>query len=304
MLRTKPRGVTSVSRRAFMGVALGAAFLLPALSGCSTDSSTTLRIAYKQWGSGEVMETFLAKVSEQFRQEHPDIAIKLMPRVAGDNDYFTKNELMMSSETTAPDLVYEDTFIVKSDVAAGYLRPINAKLPGWPVWSEFYDSAKSAVTEADGKVYGVPIGTDTRALWYNSELFAQAGLPVPWQPNDWTELLRDLATLQKALPGVTPFNIFSGKALGEASSMQGFEMLLYGTEDTLYDAKEAKWVIGSRGFVDSLEFIRGVFHDGMAPPLSKALNPNLSDTIYNDWLPQRKLAVNLDGGWLGLYWTK
>lgn len=149
----------------------------------------------------------------------------------------------------------------------------------------------------------MPIGTDTRALWYNSELLASAGLPAPWQPATWAELLKDLAVLREKLPGVTPFNIFSSKAQGEAAVMQGFEMLLYGTADTLYDAERRKWVTGSRGFVDSLEFIRTVFQKGYGPSMSNALNPNLADTVYNDWLPGGKLAVNLDGGWLGLYWA-
>lgn len=298
------QGTGSFNRRGFLGAVLGAGFLLPALSGCRADSSNTLRVAYKQWGSGKVLEDFLTRISGQFRQANPDITVQLIPLVAGDNDYFTKNELMMSSEATAPDLVYEDTFILKSDVAAGYLRPINDKVRSWQPWTEVYDSAKTAVTGEDGQVYAVPIGTDTRALWYNSELLASAGLPVPWQPTSWAELLRDLGVLRDALPGVTPFNIFSSKTQGEAAVMQGFEMLLYGTADTLYDAERRKWVTGSRGFRDSLEFIRNVSQTGLGPSMGNALNPNLADTIYNDWLPGGKLAVNLDGGWLGLYWAK
>lgn len=293
-----------LSRRAFFGAAASAGLLLPALSGCGPDSGTTLRVSYKQWGTGKVIENFLTTISEQFRQTNPDITVQLVPLVAGENDYFTKNELMMSSASTTADLVYEDTFILKSDVAAGYLRPINTKVQEWDAWPEFYDSAKSAVTGEDGNVYAVPIGTDTRALWYNSELLAAAGLPIPWQPTTWAELLRDLEVLRKALPEVTPFNIFSSKAQGEATAMQGFEMLLYGTQDSLYDAELKKWVTGSRGFIDSLEFIRAVSQKGLGPSMSYALNPNLADTIYNDWLPNGKLAVNLDGGWLGLYWAK
>lgn len=294
----------SLNRRGFLGAALGAGFLLPALSGCAADSGNTLRVAYKQCGSGKVLEEFLTKVSAQFQQANPGITVQLIPLVAGDNDYFTKSELMMSSESTSPDLVYEDTFILKSDVAAGYLRPIDDKLRSWQPWTEIYDSAKTAVTGEDGQVYAVPIGTDTRALWYNTQLFASAGLPLPWQPATWAELLRDLAVLRDALPGVTPFNILSSKAQGEAAVMQGFEMLLYGTADGLYDPERRKWVTGSRGFRDSLEFYRSVFQNGLGPSTSRALNPNLADMIYNDLLPGGKLAVNLDGGWLGLYWAK
>ncbi|AJT43208.1 sugar ABC transporter substrate-binding protein [Psychromicrobium lacuslunae] len=290
-------------RRSFLSGLLGAGLLLPALSGCAGNSANTLKIAYQQWGSGKVMENFLAKISEQFRLSQPDIQIHLIPLVAAENDYFTKNELMMSSDATTPDLVFEDTFILKSDVAAGYLQTLTDRVQGWEPWQQIYDSAKTAVTGEDGKIYGVPAGTDTRALWYNTDLFRQAGLPVPWQPKDWQQLLADLAVLKKTLPEVIPFNIFSGKAQGEKASMQGFEMLLYGTESTLYDEAQKKWVIGSKGFIDSLSFIEKIFSEKLGPSLSRALDANLTETVYTDWLPKAKLAVALDGGWISNNWV-
>ncbi len=282
---------------------LGAGFLLPALSGCAGTSMNTLKIAYQQWGSGRLLEDFLTKVSEQFRRSHPEIQIQLIPLVAAENDYFTKNELMMSSESTTPDLVYEDTFILKSDVAAGYLQPLNDRVQGWQPWGQIFDSAKAAVTGEDGKVYGVPTDTDTRALWYNSELLAKAGLPIPWQPKDWQQLLADLKTVHRMLPEVIPFNIFSGKAQGEKASMQGFEMLLYGTYSALYDDETKKWMTGSQGFIDSLAFVQQIFADKLGPALGQAFDVNLAETIYADWLPNGKLAVALDGCWISNNWT-
>lgn len=293
----------TVRRRSFLGGVLGVGLLLPALSGCTGNSANTLKIAYQQWGSGKVMENFLAKISAQFRETHPDIQIQLVPLVAAENDYFTKNELMMSSDATTPDLVFEDTFILKSDVAAGYLQTLSDRVADWQPWQQIYDSAKTAVTGEDGKIYGVPAGTDTRALWYNTELFSKAGLAVPWQPKGWTQLFADLAVLKKALPEVVPFNIFSGKAQGEKASMQGFEMLLYGTDSTLYDEAQKKWVTGSQGFLDSLSFIEEVFSKKLGPSLSRALDANLTETVYTDWLPTGKLAVALDGGWISNNWV-
>ncbi|NYE96282.1 multiple sugar transport system substrate-binding protein [Psychromicrobium silvestre] len=293
----------TLRRRTFLGVVAASSFLLPALSGCTSSPANTLRIAYQQWGSGKVMENFLSSISGQFRAKHPDLQIQLIPLVAAENDYFTKNELMMSSDSTTPDLVCEDTFILKSDVAAGYLQPLNQRLEGWQPWNEVFDSAKTAVTGEDGKVYGMPTGTDTRALWYNSELLAKAGLPMPWQPKDWTQLLKDLRSLHKALPEVIPFNIFSGKAQGEKASMQGFEMLMYGTGDTLYDGDRKKWLTGSQGFIDSLDFVQKIYQEKLGPPLSRALDANLTETVYSDWLPKGGLAVALDGGWISNNWV-
>jgi Bacterial extracellular solute-binding protein len=108
--------------------------------------------------------------------------VKLQPIVASENDYYTKLQLSMRSSRTAPDMCYEDTFLINSDISAGYLTPLDDRLNGWPDWSRFNEEAKGAAQALDGKTYGIPDGTDVRALWFNKKLFAQAGLPETWQP--------------------------------------------------------------------------------------------------------------------------
>src|SRR5690606_15477428 len=122
------RGVlgTCVDRRTMLRITGGAAVVLPlAACGDADAAPNTLRISYQQFGSGTIMRDYLTGVMEAYSTRHPDVTVELVPLVAAEEDYFTKNELMMSSSRTTPDLVYEDTFILQSDVAAGYLRPID-----------------------------------------------------------------------------------------------------------------------------------------------------------------------------------
>ena len=292
------------SRRDVLRYVAGAATVVPlaATAGCGSDSGRTLRVSYQQFGSGKIMRNHLTSVTAQFSKAHPDITVELVPLVAAENDYFTKNELMMSSARTACDLVYEDTFILKSDVAAGYLRPLDHLLQKWPMWQQFYPITRTAVQAEDDKHYGVPIFTDTRAIWHNEALLAKAGIPTPWQPRTWADVLTAARAVKKHLPGVIPINIYAGKASGEKTSMQGFEMLLYGTQSTLYDEKRKKWVLGSKGFVDSLTMIRTIYAEKLGPPTANALDPNLSELITGDLFPNGKLAMAVDGCWIGGAW--
>ena len=278
---------------------------VPLLGACgSTGSDQAVRIQYQQFGSGTVMRDFLRTISDQLASEGSSISTELVPLVASEDDYFTKNELMMSSPNVTPDLVYEDTFILKSDAAAGYLRPINEYVEGWDLWEKFTEPSRAAVTH-EGKIYAVPTHTDTRALWYNAELLSDAGIDQPWAPQDWDELLDDLRAIKSRSKGkLIPFNIFSGRPQGEKASMQGFEMLLYGTDSTLFEDDSQKWVLGSQGFLDSLIFLKTVFDEGLAPSIPDALNPNISETITNSWLPDGQLAVNLDGSWISQNWIE
>nr|WP_245645029.1 extracellular solute-binding protein [Peribacillus loiseleuriae] len=156
-----------------------------------------------------------------------------------EGDYFAKVALMLKSKNTAPDLVTEDTFMVNSDASAGYLEPLDEQVENWDDWANFTENVKKGVSAEDGKVYGVPYNTDSRGIWYNKDLFAKAGLPVPWEPRTWDDILHAARTIKEKSPaGVIPLWMNSGKATGVATSMQTFEMLLYGTKTPLYDIGE------------------------------------------------------------------
>ncbi|MFD9632411.1 extracellular solute-binding protein [Streptomyces violascens] len=309
-MRPTAPATDSVSRtRHRLSLILAAAIAAGALAGCGSGSGSdanTVQIAYNRSTDNKIRfkDAFLEDVKKQFEQEHPGKKVKLVPIQAADNDYAAKVQQMMRSPKTAPDLVYEDTFRINSDIGAGYLRPLDDYLSQWDMWGQFVDTAKAAARAEDGKTYGVPDGTDTRGLWFNKQIFAKAGLPANWQPKNWAEVLGAARTVKQKVPGVIPLNVYTGKAAGEAAAMQGFEMLLYGTgENPLYDPAGKKWVSGSQGFKDALGFVRTVYAEKLGPDPSDALDPNVGTHLATDWMPNGKLAIALDGSWLGQNWV-
>lgn len=260
-------------------------------------SEDTIRVAYQKTTAFHQADDLMKKVKSEFEAANEGMTVELVPIEAEQDQYFTKLALMNGSASTAPDVIYEDTFQVRSDAAAGYLLPIDEYVNEWEDWDQFFDTAKEAGLSDDGKVYGVSMGTDTRGIYYNKEIFQQAGLPADWQPSNWDELLEAARTVKEKVPGVIPINVYSGKAAGEATSMQGFEMLLYGTEDTLYDEEAGKWVTGSQGFVDSLEFLRTIHEEELAPPLDMTLDAAITSRVSTELIPQGKLAIAVDGSW-------
>ncbi|WP_037909255.1 extracellular solute-binding protein [Actinacidiphila yeochonensis] len=293
------------------GIAVVATVLATTLSGCGSGSGSsgkTIKVVYQKQlnSSNTVQPDYLAAEVKQFEQANPGTTVKLVPVTASENDYYTKIQLMMRSPATAPDLVYEDTATINSDVASGYLKPLDSYLSTWSDWSRYASAAKAAMKyAADGKTYGVPDNTDTRGIWYNKALFQQAGLPVPWQPKTWADILSAARTIKSKLPGVTPMNLYTGTAGGEQSSMQGFEMLLYGTPaagNSLYDSTQQKWVVGSSGFKDALNFVQTIYHQGLAPKAQDALSANFNTELNTQLIPEGKLAIDVDGSWMPNSW--
>ncbi|MBB4712511.1 multiple sugar transport system substrate-binding protein [Streptomyces luteogriseus] len=285
-----------------------AATTLTACGGGSGSDPDTVKVSFKQStdNSVKVMDTYLADIRKQFEKAHPGKKVELVPIKAPDSEYYTKLQQMLRSPKTAPDLVYEDTFLINSDITSGYLKPLDPYLAKWPDWNRFIDTAKAAAKGEDGKTYGVPDGTDTRGLWFNKDVFEKAGLPADWQPRTWNDVLTAARTIKKKVPDVIPLNAYTGKPVGEAAAMQTFEMLLYGTvdggTDPLYDKNSKKWIAGGKAFEDALSFVETVYREKLGPDVSDALDPNVMTRVRGEWLPQGKLAIALDGSWLPQDW--
>ncbi|MGL4677296.1 MAG: extracellular solute-binding protein [Brevinema sp.] len=191
-------------------------------------------------------------IKEIVEREMPGTTLKLSPIFAPEGEYFTKLAISLRNDVSY-DIISEDSFILQSDVTAGLLSPLAVE--DWEDWTNFYESSHNSAT-INGKVYTIPWNTDARGLFYSKKLFAQADIPSNWQPTSWNDIL---STARKIKNLNSPENIQIIKAAlsrvyGEATTMQTFLMLLYGTEDQLYE--NGKWVVDSKGLYDTLFFLQ------------------------------------------------
>jgi multiple sugar transport system substrate-binding protein len=285
----------------------GTATIALALTGCGGDtgggsSENTIRVAYQKTKSFTAMDELVKKAKEEYEAANDGMTVELVPIEAEQDQYFTKLALMNGSADTAPDVIYEDTFQIRSDAAAGYLQPIDDYLADWDEWEQYDEGARQAGLGDDGKTYGVSLGTDTRGIYFNKQIFADAGLPEDWAPESWDDILEAARTVKESNPDVIPLNVYASQALGEATSMQGFEMLLYGTENELLDTDSNKWVTGSAGFADALGFYETVADEELGPDPAQALDAGWGTKVSTELLPQGGLAIAVDGSWLPSNW--
>jgi len=292
----------------FIVVLFCVATVLQACGGPSTSNSNgpvTITVAFQQFGPPPYPEqAWWTAVKQRVEAANPNIKVKLEPIIASEGDYYTKLDLMMRSSSTAPDLVREDSFLVSSDVTAGYLAPLDKYLATWPEYSQQWFPSMQKISTFNGHNYGVMDGTDVRLVWYNKSVFQKAGLPTNWQPQSWADILAASRAIKAKVPGVIPLNLYSGVPMDEASSMQGFEMLLYGTKNPLYDYTTNKWVTPSQGLLDALNFVKQVYNpsDLLGPTNDIALSTQAANTIDQQLIPQGKVGIDIDGSWVSSNW--
>lgn len=236
-----------------------------------------------------------------------EVELDIAPITASEGDYFTKVALQLADPGTCPDLVSEDTFQLPNDVAAEYLTNLDDYVKDYEDWNNgsYFESMKKGVT-ANGSVYGIPYSTDTRGLWYNKGILAKAGVIAEgeeWQPKSWQDILDACAKIKENCPDVVPFWCNSSVAGGEGTSMQTYEMLLYGTGERLIN-DEGKWIVESEGILDSLQFLSDIYSNGYGPSLSLVLNGQAGATAAQEYMPNDKLGIWLDGNWASSNWKE
>ncbi|BAS09361.1 hypothetical protein AHiyo4_27830 [Arthrobacter sp. Hiyo4] len=122
-----------------------AGFVLTACSPAAPEAETkTLKVVYQKTDSFTALDTLFQSAKREFEAANQGVTVALEPILANDDDYGTKLALALRSPSTAPDVFYEDTFKVRSDVDAGYLLKLDSHLEGWKDWDTFDDGAKAA----------------------------------------------------------------------------------------------------------------------------------------------------------------
>ena len=133
-------------------------------------------ITYAHFSGSGAQEETLKKMIEIFESKNPDIKVDV--QITGYEDYFTK------LATTVGGGNPPDVFEMNMENFLSYmLRGACADLTG-KIDTANYSEGTLAAVSSEGKIYAVPMSFSTCVLFYNKDLFDQAGVAYP--TDDWT----------------------------------------------------------------------------------------------------------------------
>ena len=183
-------------------------------------------------------------------------------KLPGGDNYSPRIALDLSAGTAA-DVIMIDSYEVAKYAGSNFLAPLDDLIANWDQGKYFMKGALDVVSY-NGKIYALPTATDVRMLWYNKADFAKAGLPVPWMPKTWDDVLAAGKALNKV--GVQDaFLLEAGTKWGEGTTMQGFYMTLLGADkpdgdrNRLRDRTSGKWIGDSPAIRATLKFYQDVY---------------------------------------------
>jgi multiple sugar transport system substrate-binding protein len=168
------------------------------------------------------------------------------------------------------DILGFDGFWLPEFEEGGLIKPmediVGPALWNWEGWDHIPPGMRE-ILGYQGEVYGLALGTDIRVIFYRRDLLEKAGLLQPalgihqWQPQSWEELLNAARKVEQELPEVVPLQINAGTQMGEATTMQGWDMVLLGTGIHMYDFDQAKWYGEHPGILEALNFYKTIYLD-------------------------------------------
>ena len=281
----------SVTRRSWL-VRAGT-LCVATLGACAARDEHRLRL----WAMGREGQV-VAELLQGFTQERPDIAVRVdqLPWSAAHEKLLTA----FAGDAT-PDIAQLGNTWLAEFVALGALQALQPAV----VPQADYFPGIWATNVVGGQLFGVPWYVDTRLLFYRRDLLQQAGHAAPattWSA--WVRQMQDIVQLGPTAAGtrrhalLLPLNEYDPLV---ALAMQHGEPLLrdggrYGN-------------FRSAAFVQTLDFVLGLYRSGLAPAATNNQVANLwqefargsfSFYITGPWNIgefRRRLPTELQGAW-------
>lgn len=148
-------------------------------AGASSGDKVVLNVINYHVGTDYAAEYYEYLFSEfQKTEEGKNIEFKF-EEIPTTDAYNQKIKLLISSGDL-PDIVFNGgNNITELAVRSGKVQDLTPFFEEDPQWKALFDEESLKFNSVDGKIYGVPVSKEISYIYYNKELFAQAGLQAP-----------------------------------------------------------------------------------------------------------------------------
>jgi fructooligosaccharide transport system substrate-binding protein len=259
-----------------------------------------------------------------FEIAHPHIKINMQSMHWG-NEY----ELRLRTELAAgnhPDIMAVDSPNLALYANANSLLSIDSHMKENGIIEDLPERLLNGLTY-EGEIYLAPIVEPSIALYYNKNLFREAGIPFPPEdPNNpltWDEVLEIAKKISNPEQGVYGIDPAQGFGVGEGPAYFKLPILWqFGADVLSPDASTAEGYLNSKEALEALQFYQDLYHKHRVaavelPPASFETD-KLAMTILGSWhlselqnypgfvlgedfgvapLPKAKSQVAPNGGW-------
>ena len=238
----------------------------------------TLELWY--WQS-DMEQAWNENLIADFEAANPGVKVNLtiMPW----SDYWQKVQAATVSNSL-PDLMVMSVAYIEQYAKAGVVIDLKDYIDRDLDRSEYYEFAMKTTRLADGHEYGMPWNVVENCLFYNKDMFDEAGVPYPDETWTW-DTLRDVAIqLTDASKNQYGFSM-------TVSDETAFDSLVYSYGGAIVSDDLKECLIDQQGAVDAINYLRGMILD------DKCMAPISEDSSGIINFSTGLVATTVDGCW-------
>ena len=247
-------------------------------------SDEPVNLRFTVWTGSDAHLGMLNGIADAYSADHPNVTVQYdtIPFA----DYSTKLAVQLSG-TNPPDIGWMPESLAVPFIEAGALADLSAGVKDNPDYdfSDLSESAMSLYLNGD-EVNGIPFSTSPELIYFNRDLFAQAGIDTPdvlLQNGEWTwEKLAESAKVIKDATGVYGFQT-TGTSIYSADHL--FHnlapiMRAFGTD--VWDAAGTTCLMNTPEAVAAMQFYHDmVFADGSTVPPGEEIDFSAGGSAMN-----------------------
>lgn len=260
-------------------IAVMTAALTAGCGNSSADSGKTkdgkIKLRFATWDDAELLDN-QQRLVDEYNDSQDEVEVTLE---AYGNDYDTKITAGLGSGD-APDVMYMWDYPTYSDS----LEPLDSYIEkeGADYKDNFYE-ALWPYNSQDDTVYGIPVSVVTSCLYYNKDIFDQAGMEYPSDDWSWSDLEEASEEIQEKVSDVTGFS-FGMKTLPYT-----FEMYLWSNGAAFVDEDgKLDGNLNSKESVEVFEMFQNMAENGSGYAAESG--------VSSDFLGS-KTVMYVDGTW-------
>jgi multiple sugar transport system substrate-binding protein len=253
----------------------------PSTTGSAAEES--IELTFSTWGNATEIAGF-NRMIEEFEAMNPGVTITLLERPAQGYRDQTVTELAAS---TAPDVIrggfLGDFAFYASSGAVIDLSPYLEE--GFE--DDFFEAAWTIVNY-NGRPHGIPLVTDTHALFYNTDYIEQAGIEVPqsmdecWSWQEFNEMSRLAMENSDA--------DYGHAALWNAKRWMLF---LYGNGGQVLTDDLSAAAIDSEATIETINWMKTWYDEGLSPGSTSMKPSEQADQLFINGA----IAFFISGSW-------
>lgn len=215
-------------------------------SATANNDDNVVRLA--MWDTNQ--EKVMKEIAADYEKENPGTKIQI--EMGSFKDHFTKLETQASG-SVMPDIFFMNGPNFMKFASNNVLEPIDDLVDSKKIDLSDYPQSLIDLYTYDGKLYGLPKDWDLTALWYNKEMFDDAGVDYPtdeWTWDDMADAAEKLTNKEKGVWGIAS-QVATQEGLYDTIPQSGGFIISEDMKKSGYDTPEA--LDGTQRWIDFIE---------------------------------------------------